>query len=301
MLEYVYIATGILLIALAFQSFLDSKNPKRVGTGLFWFIYGITFCLGSFLPDWSIGLMVIALTLLASFGFMGLGDYKLAKEDFAQKRADKFKKLIFLPALLIPIITIAWKPLTGTSPLIGLGFSSVLSVIVAMVMTKSSVTQTAHEGRRLLDIVGWATILSQFLAALGYIFGKAGVGETVSQIVQYAIPHGSLFAYVLAYTFGMAIFTIIMGNAFAAFAVMTTGIALPLLIAGSGGNAIIVGVIGMLSGYCGTLMTPMAANFNIVPAALLELEDKNKVIKVQILPGFAMLLINSALMYFLAF
>lgn len=31
----------------------------------------------------------------------------------------------------------------------------------------------------------------------------------------------------------------------------------------------------MLSGFCGTLMTPMAANFNIVPAALLELSDRN--------------------------
>ena len=40
--------------------------------------------------------------------------------------------------------------------------------------------------------------------------------------------------------------------------------------------------IGMFSGYCGTLMTPMAANFNIVPAALLELPDKNAVIKVQV-------------------
>ena len=40
--------------------------------------------------------------------------------------------------------------------------------------------------------------------------------------------------------------------------------------------------IGMLSGFCGTLMTPMAANFNIVPAALLELADRNAVIKAQI-------------------
>ena len=35
-----------------------------------------------------------------------------------------------------------------------------------------------------------------------------------------------------------------------------------------------IGAIGMLAGFCGTLMTPMAANFNIVPAALLELKDQ---------------------------
>ena len=37
----------------------------------------------------------------------------------------------------------------------------------------------------------------------------------------------------------------------------------------------------MLSGYCGTLMTPMAANFNLVPVALLELDDPYAVIRAQ--------------------
>ena len=41
----------------------------------------------------------------------------------------------------------------------------------------------------------------------------------------------------------------------------------------------------MLTGYCGTLMTPMAANFNIVPAALLELDDPYAVIRAQIADG----------------
>jgi uncharacterized membrane protein len=48
-------------------------------------------------------------------------------------------------------------------------------------------------------------------------------------------------------------------------------------------------------------MTPLAANFNIVPAALLELPDQNGVIKVQIPTGLALLLVNTVLMYFLVF
>ena len=75
----------------------------------------------------------------------------------------------------------------------------------------------------------------------------------------------------LAYGLGMVLFTVIMGNAFAAFPVMTAGIGLPLLIQQHGADPAILGSIGMLTGYCGTLMTPMAANFNLVPAALLEL------------------------------
>ncbi|HNY41266.1 MAG TPA: DUF979 family protein, partial [Bryobacteraceae bacterium] len=37
--------------------------------------------------------------------------------------------------------------------------------------------QAFQEGRRMLDAVGWAIILSQFLAALGFLFDKAGVGK----------------------------------------------------------------------------------------------------------------------------
>ena len=58
--------------------------------------------------------------------------------------------------------------------------------------------------------------------------------------------------------------------------------------------------IGMFAGFCGTLMTPMAANFNIVPAALLELRDRNGVIRAQILTALPLLAVNIALIYFLA-
>ncbi len=62
-----------------------------------------------------------------------------------------------------------------------------------------------------------------------------------------------------------------------------------------------IGSIGMLSGFCGTLMTPMAANFNLVPAALLELPDRNGVIKAQIPTALPLLIANTVLMYVLAF
>ena len=78
----------------------------------------------------------------------------------------------------------------------------------------------------------------------------------------------------------MAIFTMIMGNAFAAFAVITAGIGVPFVI-NLGANPAIVGALGLTAGYCGTLMTPMAANFNIVPASILEMENKNGIILVQ--------------------
>ncbi len=301
MLEYIYQAIGLLLIAFAVQTFLDRDNAKRLGTGTFWLIYGLSFSLGKFIPNWITGAMVLALTLLAAGGFMATGNYKQSSLDFRKQSASSLKNKLFIPALIVPLGTIAWSQLTNESALVGLGISSLIAIIVALVMTKTSPNQSLHEGRRLIDAIGWASILSQFLAALGYLFGQAGVGTTVSEIVQLLVPDNNLFIYVVAYTFGMALFTMIMGNAFAAFAVITAGIGIPLLIVQQGGNPAIVGVLGMLSGYCGTLMTPMAANFNMVPAALLELKNKNQIIQTQIPPSIAMLFINTMLMYFFAF
>jgi uncharacterized membrane protein len=82
---------------------------------------------------------------------------------------------------------------------------------------------------------------------------------------------------------------------------MTAGIALPLIMTRFGGDVVVMSAVGMLSGFCGTLMTPMAANFNIVPAALLELRDEHAVIKAQLPTGALLLLANTALMYLLAF
>ena len=60
-------------------------------------------------------------------------------------------------------------------------------------------------------------------------------------------------------------------------------------------------IADMMAGFCGTLTTPMAANFNIVPAALLGLEDRYAVIKAQIPTAIAVLLVNTVLMYVLVF
>jgi uncharacterized membrane protein len=67
------------------------------------------------------------------------------------------------------------------------------------------------------------------------------------------------------------------------------------------GNPAVMASVGMLSGYCGTLLTPMAANFNVVPAALLELDDKNAVIKAQVPTALLLLATNVFLLYFLMF
>jgi uncharacterized membrane protein len=63
----------------------------------------------------------------------------------------------------------------------------------------------------------------------------------------------------------------------------------------------LLGVLVVVLGFCGTLTTPMAANFNIVPAALLGLNDRYAVIKAQLPTAFLLLAANTVLMYALVF
>jgi uncharacterized membrane protein len=181
--------------------------------------------------------------------------------------------------------------------LISLGVATLVALVVALAMLRPPATAPMIEARRLMDAVSWAAVLPQTLAALGAMFALAGVGPIVAGIIERWIPLNTAFSAVAAYCIGMALFTSIMGNAFAAFPVMTAGIGLPIIAHRFGGDVVIMCAVGMVSGYCGTLCTPMAANFNIVPVALLELPDQNAVIKAQIPTAILLLAANIAIMY----
>ena len=181
-----------------------------------------------------------------------------------------------------------------------LGIAAVISIIVSMVLTNTSLKSMMDESDRMVQQVGTTGILPQLLAALGVIFATAGVGEVISKLIGNFVPNGSILAGCIAYVLGMVIFTMIMGNAFAAFTVITTGIGIPFVIS-QGANPAIACALAMTSGYCGTLLTPMAGNFNALPIALLEMKDNNKIIKEQAIYSFILIIIHILLMYFWAF
>ena len=311
-LEALYLIGGAFFAAIAVLSARDATNPKRWKNTAFWGLFAVSFLFGSHLPDAVNGAVVIGMVLVAGFGGLGRGEPATTTPAERAQSAARLGNRLFLPALAIPATaltgTFVFKrpelagvvdPRQATLVSLILGVFAALAIALPMMRARPGVA--LQEGRRLLDTVGWAAVLPQMLAALGAVFAAAGVGEAIGQIASQWLPDGSRFAAVAAYTFGMAIFTMIMGNAFAAFPVMTAGIGLPLIVLRFGGDPAIVGAVGMLSGFCGTLMTPMAANFNVVPAALLELSDRNGVIRAQIPTALLLLLANTALMYVLAF
>jgi uncharacterized membrane protein len=313
-LQHAYLLFGLLLAWVAVRSALDAANPRRLRTASFWGLIALGFLVGDRIPPVFVGLGVVAIALLAGFGGVRQGRYP--ERDVAQRRADaqRHGHRLFIPALLIPGITLLLAVplkdvqfagialLDGTqTTLVALAVACLVATVAACLLTREGPAMAVEQSRRLLDAIGWAAILPLLLATLGTVFAASGVGEAVAEVVRAMVPVDNRFALVLAYALGMALFTMIMGNAFAAFPVMTAGIGLPLLVQLHGADAAPLAAIGMLSGYCGTLLTPMAANFNLVPAALLELRDPHGVIRAQVATALPLLAANVLLMYFIVF
>jgi len=313
-LHWLYTLAGLMFAAFALLSALDARNAKRFGNAAFWGLMALSLLGGDQIGDFGNGLLVLGLAGLAGFGFIGRSHPPTTSDDEREAWSAKLGNGLFLPALIIPATALFGTLLYDYTPvgelgwfedkretyvLLGLGVLLALATIFAWL--KPPAIAPLQEGRRLIDAIGWAAVLPQMLAALGVLFAAAGVGTIIGDLTTAIIPRGNIFLTVVVFGVGMAMFTMIMGNAFAAFPVMAAAIGVPLLIVAYGGDPAVVGAVGMLAGFCGTLMTPMAANFNIVPAALLELKDQYGVIKVQVATALPLLAINLLIIYFAAF
>ena len=315
-LPHIYIVAGLFFAAMSVLSVIDATNPRRIANFLFWGLLAGSFLAGNFLGDLGNGVLALGLVTVAAFG-LGQGKPKTTSPEERRASALKRGDLLFLPALIIPAIALAGTLIAketdwgariidpSQATLISLILGTIIAVAVAMLWLRPPVIAPLQEARRLLDAVGWAAILPQMLASLGAVFLVAGVGDQVGRLFGEYIPLDTRTLAVAAYCIGMALFTIIMGNAFAAFPVMTAAVGLPIVVMQFGGDPARVCAIGMLAGFCGTLMTPMAANFNVVPATLLDLPDRNSplngVIRAQIPTAIPLLAVNIALMALLVY
>lgn len=300
LLEGLYILSGVVSLLTAISAWNDPEHPTRLGTTVFWGLLGIIFILGRWLSSALVGAMLVVMGLLTAFRQVKFGSLVGATDEFRERQAKRLGNLLFLPALSIAVFAFGIAQFTNLGGLVGLGIGAVVATILALALTKAKVTVAAEDGSRLLQQIGAVSILPQLLTALGALFSAAGVGDVIAQGISRVIPAESILFGVSAYAVGMALFTFIMGNAFAAFAVITAGIGVPFVLE-HGANPAVIGALALTAGYCGTLMTPMAANFNIVPAAVLEMKDKNEVIRTQLSIALLLLVIHIILMLVLAF
>jgi uncharacterized membrane protein len=313
-LHWLYTLAGAMFAAFALLSAVDRSNPKRFGNAAFWGLMALSLLGGDYIGNFGNGLLVLGLAGLAGFGFIGRSHPPTTSEQERQRWSEMLGNKLFLPALIIPVTALVGTLAYNYTPAgsfgwieakretyVFLGVGVLLALATIFAWLRPPAIAPLQEGRRLIDAIGWAAVLPQMLAALGVLFAAAGVGDIIGSVTRSMIPEGSIFLTVLVFGAGMALFTMIMGNAFAAFPVMAAAIGVPLLIRHYGGDPAVIGAVGMLAGFCGTLMTPMAANFNLVPAALLDLKDQYGVVRVQVATALPLLALNLLIIYFAAF
>ena len=298
--EVFYALIGIIFILVGLKALRDTSSKKRITTACFWFILAFAFIVGPYLERWVTGACIVAIAVLSGMRRVGPSKSDVPTPASTREKADKFGYKVFIPALCLALAAFLAAMLLPFGANNAIGISAAVSLVVIFLLTRAPAKLVATDGSRMMDGVGSAGILPQILAALGSLFTIAGVGGVISNGVAMVIPDGSHFIACAVYCIGMALFAFIMGNSFAAFSVITVGVGLPFLIM-QGANPAVVGALGLTAGYCGTLCTPMAANFNIMPAALLETKDKYVIIKSQFPVAMVMLAIHIVLMYVLAF
>ena len=292
-LNLVYGVAGAFFAACAVLGLVD----RRWANALFHALLAGSFAFGDRIGDIGNGVLVLALVATATSGRMRRGEP-------AEPSAPRGPLLAL--ALAVPAVTLGGTLLFKQMPtwvdpkqatLVALAVAALVASALCHVVLRPPALGGVRAGRRLLDEIGWAALMPQLLASLGAVFALAGVGDAVGGLVGRAIPGDSVLGAVIAYGVGMALFTIVMGNAFAAFPVMAAAVGLPLLVHRYGGDPAPVAAIGMLAGFCGTLLTPMAANYNIVPAALLDLRDRYGVIRAQVATALPLLAFNVLLLW----
>lgn len=314
-LDLLYLLMGVVLACVSAFTALDRHHTQRLKATAFWSINAVLFLAGSQLPPFACGVLVIIMVaLVATRG--GIGRSQRPKVDRTRRdaRAAQLKGRLFLPMLVVPPITLAGTALFKISaakgyPLIdphhatlaALALGIGVAFIVSLYVLRVRPAQVMREGTQLYDTIGWTLILPQMLAALGAIFAKAGVGAPIAQLVQQMLPLAHPQVAVLTYGLGMALLAFIMGNALAAFPIMTVGVGLPFIVIQSGGDPTVMASLGMLCGFCGGLMSPMAANFNTLPATLLQLSSRHAVIRLQWPTALIMLGVNLGLMMLLVY
>ena len=287
LLEVVYILIGLVCIYTGVLNARDQSNEKRPGSAAFWCILGVLLVLGKWIPDYVAGALLIAMCIPPIVKQVDKGKGGAPTADEMEDNFNKIGMKIFAPSLAIGVFALIFALFTKISSLVGLTFGVVVGGILLMAFSRDNNPRVfLSDCRRMLDTVGPLSMLPTLLAGLGAVFTAAGVGDVISQLVSGIIPDGNVVVGIIVYAIGMAVFTMIMGNAYGAITVMTVGIGAPFVLS-LGADPTIVGALALTCGFCGTLMTPMAANFNIVPVAILDMKDEYGVIRKQIPIGQA--------------
>lgn len=296
MLDVVWIIVGLIAFYAGIKNLMDKENPSRIGTAIFWCSFGVVTALGSWLPPKVSGALVIVMCMPAIFKKVKVGRVSAPTREYTKAQYGKIGMKIFVPALTVAVMSLFFALFSNVSSMVGITIGVAISMVLLMVYSRDNKPKVfLDDSERFLSLMGPLCMLPQLLGCLGGVFTAAGVGDVVAGLVGNVVPEGNVNLGIVVYAIGMMLFTMIMGNAYAAITVMTVGIGGPFVLA-YGANPVVIGMLALTCGFCGTLCTPMAANFNIVPVAILDMKDRWGVIKNQVLVAIIMITIQICFM-----
>lgn len=296
MLDVVWIIVGLIAFYAGIKNLLDKENPSRIGTAIFWCSFGVVTALGSWLPPKVSGALVIVMCMPAIFKKVKVGRVNAPTKEYTKAQYSKIGMKIFVPALTVAVMSLFFALFSNVSSMVGITIGVAISMVLLMVYSRDNKPKVfLDDSERFLSLMGPLCMLPQLLGCLGGVFTAADVGDVVAGLVGNVVPEGNVNLGIVVYAIGMMLFTMIMGNAYAAITVMTVGIGGPFVLA-YGANPVVIGMLALTCGFCGTLCTPMAANFNIVPVAILDMKDRWGVIKNQVLVAIIMITIQICFM-----
>lgn len=289
-LDVVWVIIGLITIYAGIKNLLDKENPSRVGTAVFWCSFGIVCGFGSWLPAKVSGALVLIMCLPPIFKKVKIGKTDNPTKEHTEQQFKKIGMKIFVPAFSVAVCSLFFALFSNMSSMVAITVGVIVAMILLMAFDakQNKPAVFLNDSERFLGITGPLSMLPQLLGCLGGVFTAAGVGDVIAQLVEKIVPKGNVNIGIIVYAIGMVLFTMIMGNAFAAITVMTVGIGAPFVLA-YGANPVVIGMLALTCGYCGTLLTPMAANFNILPVAILNMKDRWGAIKNQVLVAIFML------------
>ena len=289
-LNVVWVIIGLITIYAGIKNLLDKENPSRVGTAVFWCSFGIVCGFGSWLPAKVSGVLVLIMCLPPIFKKVKIGKTDNPTKEHTEQPFKKIGMKIFVPAFSVAVCSLFFALFSNMSSMVAITVGVIVAMILLMAFDakQNKPAVFLNDSERFLGITGPLSMLPQLLGCLGGVFTAAGVGDVIAQLVEKIVPKGNVNIGIIVYAIGMVLFTMIMGNAFAAITVMTVGIGAPFVLA-YGANPVVIGMLALTCGYCGTLLTPMAANFNILPVAILNMKDRWGAIKNQVLVAIFML------------
>ena len=289
-LNVVWVIIGLITIYAGIKNLLDKENPSRVGTAVFWCSFGIVCGFGSWLPAKVSGVLVLIMCLPPIFKKVKIGKTDNPTKEHTEQQFKKIGMKIFVPAFSVAVCSLFFALFSNMSSMVAITVGVIVAMILLMAFDakQNKPAVFLNDSERFLGITGPLSMLPQLLGCLGGVFTAAGVGDVIAQLVEKIVPKGNVNIGIIVYAIGMVLFTMIMGNAFAAITVMTVGIGAPFVLA-YGANPVVIGMLALTCGYCGTLLTPMAANFNILPVAILHMKDRWGAIKNQVLVAIFML------------